>query len=416
MENKVYTPLEDGFFPLLQDFSALARQRPAIDRADVRRVLGKAFLDAEDFAVLLSPAAGEELEGMARRASEETLRHFGRARQFFAPLYLGNYCSNRCVYCGFNAGKTISRKALTMEEVEEEASALAATGLRCVLALTGDAPGRTGADYIAEAVSVLARHFSSVGIEVQALTEEEYASVAAAGANSMTMFQETYDPELYARLHLSGPKRNFTFRLDAPHRAVRGGMRGITLGALLGLGDWRFDIYMMAMHGQWLQQKFPDLELAFSLPRIRPRTEGEQSADAGTDKKGQHIFEPLLVDDRAFVQALTALRCFLPHVGITLSTRERAYLRDHLLPLGVTKISAGVCTGVGGYAKPEIKDKDVQFVIDDGRSVDEMAQALESLGYQPVFADWLLPGGGTLPLADGIRRSLGNEADLAGTV
>lgn len=406
MKEKTYTPLQDGFYPLLENFSRRARQRHDAGPAEVRRVLAKNLIDENDFSLLLSPAAGEELEAMARRAKEETLRHFGRARQLFAPLYLGNYCTNQCVYCGFNAGKGIARKALDMEEVEREARALAATGLRRVLALTGDAPKRTGAGYIAESVSVLARYFPSVGIEVQALTGEEYAAVATAGADSMTMFQETYDPDLYARLHLSGPKRNFAFRLDAPHRAAEAGMRGITLGALLGLGDWRFDFYMMAMHGRWLQRKYPHLEVSFSMPRIRPRSEGEQREDAGTDR-GRHIFEPMFVDDRAFVQALTALRCFLPHAGITLSTRERAELRDNLLPLGVTKVSAGVCTGVGGYAEPEKKEKDVQFVIDDERSVSEMAEALEKLGYQPVFADWLLPGDGSLPLAGGIRESLG---------
>lgn len=408
MSNSNYIPLEDGFALVLDEFSRSAREQVKASPADVQRSLSRSSLTPEDLALLLSPAAMGELESMARRAQAETLRHFGRSRQLFAPLYLGNFCANRCVYCGFNAGKGIVRKALSLDEVEEEARALAATGLRRVLALTGDAPGRTGAEYIAASVAVLSRHFSSVGIEVQALTQDEYAAVAQAGADSMTMFQETYDPELYARLHLSGPKRNFFFRLDAPHRAARAGMRGITLGALLGLGDWRFDLYMLAMHGRWLQQRFPHLEVSFSLPRIRPRAEGEQSEDAGTDK-GRNVFQPMLVDDRTFVQALTALRCFLPHAGITLSTRERAFLRDKLLPLGVTKVSAGVCTGVGGYAKPEAKEKDVQFVIDDERSVAEMALALEGLGYQPVFADWLLPGDGTQPLAGGIIRSIGRS-------
>jgi 2-iminoacetate synthase len=245
---------------------------------------------------------------------------------------------------------------------------------------------------------------------VQALTTGEYALVARAGADSMTMFQETYDPELYARLHLAGPKRDFAFRLDAPHRAAEAGMRGITLGALLGLGDWRFDIFMLGMHGQWLQRLFPQLELAFSLPRIRPRSEEETRNDVGRDK-GRNIFEPQIVTDREFVQALTALRCFMPHAGITLSTRERAFLRDRLLALGVTKVSAGVCTSVGGYVDSDRIERTtedaVQFVIDDERSVSRMAADLESLGFQPVFADWLLPEAGGMPLAEALRRSLG---------
>ena len=402
-----YTPMEDGFSSLLPFYVHEAVNPPSVSRQEVRAILRKQRLSEDDFAALLTPAAGEELELMARRASDETLRHFGRSRQLFAPLYLGNYCTNKCIYCGFHAGKGIQRKALSMEEIAEEAKALAATGLRRVLALTGDAPKRTGAEYIASAVAVLAGYFPSVGIEVQALTREEYAAVAEAGADSMTMFQETYDRELYARLHLAGPKRDFGFRLDAPHRAVIAGMRGITMGALLGLGDWRFDVFMLGMHGQWLQQRFPHLELAFSLPRIRPRSGEEQSSDAGTEH-GHSVFEPNLVNDRDFVQILTALRCFLPHAGITLSTRERAFLRDKLLPLGVTKLSAGVCTAVGGYARSAAKKKDVQFVIDDERSVEQMGRDLETLGYQPVFADWILPKDGSLPLAGALQKSLGN--------
>jgi 2-iminoacetate synthase len=402
----MYTPREDGFYPQLDRFIPQARAVSGASRSDVLRVLQKSSLSPADFAVLLSPAASEELEAMARRAKAETMRHFGLARQLFAPMYLGNYCTNRCVYCGFHAGHTISRKAMSMEAVRREAEALAATGLRRVLALTGDAPKITGADYIAEAVAVLAGYFSSVGIEVQALTEEEYASVAEAGADSMTMFQETYDRDLYCVLHPAGPKRDFAFRLDAPQRAARAGMRGITMGALLGLGDWRFDVFMLAMHGQWLSRQFPHLETAFSLPRIRPRSPEEESADAGTER-GHSVFEPHLVSDRDFVQILTALRCFLPHMGITLSTRERAFLRDQLLGIGVTKISAGVSTAVGGYTSPQTKKDNVQFVIDDERSVDEIVHDVSALGFQPVFADWVLPADGMLPLGGALRQALG---------
>jgi 2-iminoacetate synthase len=406
---KTYEAREDGFFPLLERYAGKRGTGESATRDDVRRVLRKKRLNDDDVPLLLSPAAGEELESLARRAQGETLRHFGKARQLFAPLYLGNYCANKCVYCGFHAGQKIARKALNACEIEEEAKALAATGLRRVLALTGDAPGRTGAGYIAAGVAILAKYFPSVGIEVQALTGEEYGLVARAGADSMTMFQETYDRDLYSRLHLAGPKRNFAFRLDAPQRAAEAGMRGLCLGALLGLGDWRFDIHMLAMHGQWLQTLFPELELSFSLPRIRPRSGEESRADVGTEK-GHRVFDPQPVSDRDFVQAVAVLRCFLPHAGITLSTRERAELRDSLLPIGVTRVSAGVCTSVGGYARRENKD-DVQFVIDDQRGVDQMVMDMQNLGFQPVFADWLLPLDGTMPLADALSRSLGGIAD-----
>ncbi len=385
------------------------------DASDVRRVLGRPFLDAGDLAVLLSPAAGRELEALARRAAAETLRHFGRTVQLFAPLYLGNYCTNRCVYCGFHAGQGIRRRALTAPEIDAEAEALARTGLRRVLALTGDAPGRTGAEYIAGAVEILSRRFPSVGVEVQALTGEEYALICRSGAESMTMFQETYDRALYAELHPAGPKRDFDFRLDAPHRAALGGMRGLTLGVLLGLGDWRFDVFTLAMHAWWLSRRFPELEIAFSLPRLRPAAPGKEVEAVKTASGGLWRGKP--VPDREFVQILTALRCFLPHAGITLSTRESASLRDRLLPLGVTRVSAGVSTAVGGYAVYAEKETEkaggnaVQFVIDDCRSVERMAADLRCMGFQPSFADWLLPGEGDLPLAGGIGRALGRLRD-----
>jgi 2-iminoacetate synthase len=390
----VYSPLADGFVPVRAGCARLfAESVSAAGPGDVRRALDKDTLNAKDFAVLLSPAAGGELEAAARRARDETMRRFGRARQLFAPLYLANYCTNRCVYCGFHAGSALKRRALTPEEIEAEAEALHATGLRRVLALTGDAPKRTGADYIAAAVAVLARRFSSVGIEVPSQSVEDYARIARAGADGMTMFQETYDPELYARLHPAGPKRDFAYRLDAPQRAAAAGMRSVNLGALLGLGDWRGDIFMTGMHALFLQRRFPGLEIGFSLPRIRPA-----EADSA--------FRPSPVADRDFVQALVALRCFMPHACITLSTRENAFMRDKLLPLGVTRLSAGVCTGVGGYARPAPKNN-VQFAISDGRSVAEMAADLEKLGYRPVFSDWLLPGRGDLPLAGALRSAVG---------
>ncbi|MDR0827185.1 MAG: 2-iminoacetate synthase ThiH [Desulfovibrio sp.] len=399
-----YTPLSDGFYPLLTDkarvFTTASAKAGRINSEGIHHILAKSVLDDEDFALLLSPAAGLHLEAMASRAQSETLRHFGRARQLFAPLYLANYCTNGCLYCGFNTGLVIKRRALNAVEIDAEAKALAATGLRQILLLTGDAPKRTGGDYIAAAVKIAARYFPSVGIEVQALSLEEYAEIAKAGANCMTMFQETYDPTLYSRLHPSGPKRVFANRLDAPQRAAEAGLRLINFGALLGLGDWRYDIFMMGMHARFLQRKFPEVETAFSLPRIRP------AQGAVDEKNAAPAFTPLPVPDRDFVQALAALRCFMPHAGITLSTRERAFLRDKLLPLGVTRVSAGVSTGVGGYVDPEPK-KEVQFEIDDGRSVDEMTDDLEKLGFQPVFSDWLLPEKGDLALSAALQRSLG---------
>ncbi len=396
-----YQARADGFYPALQNLlQGLPDFAAPLERA--RAALNHESLSPEDFAALLSPQAAPLLEDMARRARAETLRRFGRSVQLFAPLYLANVCTNRCKYCGFHAGRRIRRKILRPAEIAAEAKAMAALGLRRILVLTGDAPKVTGADYIAEGVSIAAGHIPSVGIEVQALTVEEYALIAEAGADGMTMFQETYDETLYADMHPAGPKRNFAFRLDAPQRAALGGMRSLTLGALLGLGDWRQDLFLTALHGQWLAGRFPEVDIAFSLPRLRPPSEGT-------------VFLGTPVTDPEFVQALTALRTFLPHAGITMSSRESAFLRDRLVPLGVTRISAGVHTSVGGYvaaaeAAQEYKQRPVQFVIDDNRSVEQIRAALARMGYTAVGADWIFPAGGDLPLSGGVNRSLGLRA------
>ncbi|MDR2161225.1 MAG: 2-iminoacetate synthase ThiH [Desulfovibrio sp.] len=395
------TALQDGFFPRLARSEALLGLLEQAQALDVRRSLAADRLDERDFLILLSPAAEPFLEETAQRAREETIRHFGRTVQLFTPLYLANVCTNRCVYCGFNARRGVARRVLTLEQVAEEAEAIAATGLRRILALTGDAPARTGADYLAACVEVLARRFTSVGIEVPSMTVEEYSRVREAGADGMTMFQETYNETLYSSLHPAGPKRNFAFRLDAPQRAILGGMRSINLGALLGLDDWRRDIFFTGLHADFLQRRYPEQEISVSLPRLRPCGALSRSPE-------ELAFTPRPVQDRHFVQALVALRCFLPQAGITLSTRESASLRDRLIPLGVTRVSAGVSTAVGGHAAEESKENGAsQFDISDPRSVDEMVAAIEALGYQPVFTDWLLPGRDDLP--PGIRAALGQD-------
>ena len=233
------------------------------------------------------------------------------------------------------------------------------------------------------------------------MSEEEYRHVAAAGADSLTLYQETYNEALYARLHLEGPKRDFAYRLEAPQRAAEGGMRGVNLGPLLGLDDWRRDVFLCAMHADFLLRRYPGLEVSVSLPRL-------QSCGETPDSPEEQAFQAVEVSNRHFVQALAALRCFLPQAGITLSTREPAALRDRLIPLCVTRISAGVSTAVGGHAiKPvgrDGKENSPQFDISDPRSVDEMAEAVTALGYQPVFTDWLFPGGGNAPTTRAIAQ------------
>ncbi|MGJ3522418.1 2-iminoacetate synthase ThiH [Nitratidesulfovibrio sp. D1] len=374
--------------------------------ADVARVLRKERLSPHDLPVLLSPAAATQLEAMARRARELTVRHFGRTIQLFTPLYLSNHCTNQCRYCGFNARNHIPRQRLSDAEIVAEGRAIAATGLRHLLLLTGDARHVSGPEYIAHAARLLAPYFPSLSVEVYSLTDDEYALLVDAGIDGMTMFQETYNKALYPELHPAGPKRDYRFRLDAPERAALAGMRAVGLGALLGLDDWRRDAFFTALHGHWLQRHYPYVDVSFSVPRLRPHAGAFQPAHA--------------VSDRDLVQVILAYRIFMPSAGITVSTRERAELRDNLIPLGVTRMSAGVSTAVGGHAAHKGAegqaghaapgDADAatpQFEISDPRSADAMAAAIAARGYQPVYKDWesVLDGGYGCGIACAARRT-----------
>lgn len=330
----------------------------------------------ERLMALLSPAAEPFLERMARKAQGETLRHFGRTIQLFTPIYISNYCANRCLYCGFSASNIFDRLQLSPEQLEDEAKAIAATGLRQVLVLTGDALKKATPAYIANSLEILRRYFPALGLEIYAMTEAEYAELVAAGADSLTIYQETYDEALYAGLHISGPKKDFLFRLGAPERAARAGVRAVNVAALLGLDDWRRDVFFTGLHAWWLRRRYPHLEIGVSLPRLRP-CKGDENL----------TYTPRTVEDRHLVQALLALRIFLPEVGITISTRESASFRDQLVPLGVTRLSAGVTTAVGGHVVQD-EENVPQFAISDDRSVDAVAAMLQGKGYQPVYKDW----------------------------
>lgn len=343
----------------------------SVTDADILSVLEREHLTRMDYLTLLSPRAAKYLELMAQRAHKETVRNFGYTMQLFSPMYIANYCCNHCVYCGFNHDNKIARSQLSMDEIRHEGEALAATGLKHVLVLTGESPQYSPVDYILDAVRVLNDIFSSVCLEVYSFKEEDYKRAVAAGADGMTMFQECYDKDAYKPLHPAGPKSIYEFRLDAPERACRAGMREIGLGALLGLRPWRSEAFFTGMHADYLQHKYKDISVAISTPRLRPCVAGFQPRD--------------VVSDVDLIQYITAFRIFMPRAGITMSTRETPALRDHAVYLGVTKMSGSSSTAVGGHTKGEDSS---QFDISDTRTVEEMASMLYKEGYQPVYKDW----------------------------
>ena len=352
------------------DFERFFAQTTA---ADVDRALARDKPGVMDFLTLLSPAAAGCLEAMARKAHRLTVQYFGRTIQMFIPLYISNHCTNHCAYCGFNHNNPILRRKLSLAEIEAEARAIAATGMQHILFLTGEAPRLTPMAYLVDVARLLKQHFASVAVEIYPLKVEEYRQLQQAGVDGMTLFQETYDQAVYARVHRAGRKKNYHWRLDAPERAAQGGMRVVNIGPLLGLAEPRREIFFTGLHARYLEDSYLDTEVAVSLPRFNA-AEGDFHPD-------------FHVDDKTFVQFMTALRIFLPRAGLTISTRESAAFRDRILPLGATRYSAGSSTGVGGYTEIRV-DQTPQFEITDDRGVAEVSAAIAALGYQPVFKDW----------------------------
>lgn len=353
----------------LQD--ATGRRAPASqDDLDVTRALAAPSLDT--LPALLSPAAGARLEELAQAAREVTLQRFGRAVRLFAPLYVSNACLSSCTYCGFSKGLDVARRTLTVDEVEAEARALVERGFRHLLLVSGEHRVEVSPDYLVEVVQRLRPFVPSLAVETQTWSDDTYARLVAAGLEGVVHYQETYDRERYAQTHLLGWKRDFDRRLASTERAAGTGVRRLGIGALLGLApDWRADVVAVAAHALWLQRTFWRTEVTVALPRITPSASGFQPTVA--------------VTDREFVQALCALRLVAPEAGIVLSTREPAPLRDGLVRLVVTHLSAGSSTEPGGYLDPGTAQE--QFAISDERSPAEVAAMLAEAGYEPVWKD-----------------------------
>lgn len=349
----------DGFFENITD-------------EHIQSIINKERLTELDYLALMSHKAARFLEPLAQKAKKLTIQHFGKVIFLYTPLYLANYCVNQCVYCGFNITNKITRKKLTMDEVEKEAKIISSTGLRHILILTGESRKETPVEYIRQCVEILRNYFRSISIEIYPLETEEYKELIDAGVDGLTIYQEVYNQETYKDLHLKGPKQDYRYRLDAPERACMASMRSVNVGALLGLDDWRKEAFFTGIHADYLQNKYLDTEVSVSLPRMRPH--------CGTFKPKYEV------QDKDLVQIMLAYRLFMPRIGITVSTRECSELRDNLIGLGVTKMSAGSCTEVGGHALDDRSEG--QFDINDTRTVEEMKEMIYKKGYQPVFKDW----------------------------
>lgn len=364
---------------------------------DVQAALQHDNRTIQDFAALLSPAAEPFLEEMAKKAKQETEKHFGNSVYMFTPVYVSNYCENYCIYCGFNCHNSIRRMKLDAQEMEKEMGAIARSGLEEILILTGESRVQSDIAYIGEACKIARKYFRMVGIEVYPMNSDEYAYLQKCGADYVTVFQETYDSDRYETLHLAGHKRSFPYRFHAQERALLGGMRGVAFAALLGLADFRKDAFATGLHAYYIQRRYPYAEISFSCPRLRPIVTVEGCGRAGShgqmkQKEVVPLVEPLggrEVSERELMQIMCAYRLFLPFAGLTISTRERAGFRDHVIGVAATKISAGVSTGIGSHSEEMEEHGDSQFEIADNRGVPEMTVAIKAQGLQPVMNDYV---------------------------
>ncbi|MSU21351.1 MAG: 2-iminoacetate synthase ThiH [Pedosphaera sp.] len=382
--------------------ASLIEQSQRTTVAEARECLGKPRLSLADFGRLISPAAGDLLELLCHRSQLVTQQRFGKVIRFFAPLYLSNECINNCKYCGFSRDNPILRVTLTVDEVLREARALKEQGFRNLLLVSGEHPKFISQAYLTDCVRALHAEFPSVSLEVGPMETNEYRPICDAGAEGLVVYQETYDRVVYAQMHTTGPKRDFGWRLETPERAYQAGFHRLGIGALFGLSDWRLEALSVAAHADYLLRHCWKAQLTISLPRLRP--------NAGD-------FEPLTqMADRELAQLVCAFRLVFPDVGLVLSTREPAKLRDGLIPVGITLISAGSHTEPGGYTgagkeKIHLTERGRivelaasssewastnkgatqatgQFEISDTRSPDEVAALVRRLGYEPVWKDW----------------------------
>ena len=324
-------------------------------------------------AALISPAAANYLEQMAQLAHNLTVQRFGKTIQIYAPLYLSNICINNCIYCGFNAKNKFNRTRLTIEDALAEADIIAQTGIKDILLVSGEDKDFITTDYLVELASKLRNKFSSISIEIYPMIEAEYKKLFTAGIEGITLYQETYDRSHYATFHPKGPKSDYDWRLETHDRAAKAGLRQIGLGSLLGLTDWRLETLALAEHAHYLMKKYWQSRISFSFPRLRP------AHDVASQFK--HI-----QTDKELVQMMLALRLCFADAGLVISTREPANLRNHLVQLGATRISAGSKTNPGGYS--ENTSAIQQFEIDDDRTPQQICQMLKNQNLDPVLKDW----------------------------
>ncbi len=346
----------------------------------IQALLNKEHITEADFLRLLSEEAGEKIELLAQRANRITEARFGKKIQLYVPLYLSNHCNNDCSYCGFRSSNKTERKRLSLEEIDAEAEILFHHGFRHLLLVAGEDNSYITTSFLIKCATLLRKRFPFLSVEVAPQSREGYKALAEAGIDGVVSYQETYQKEVYARIHPKGPKTDYNYRYNTAARAAEAGIRKVGIGFLVGAAEWKKDASSLFRHLKSLINSYWQTEFTISFPRFREA----EGIDSKLLKEHTSFFQQ--VSDREYVQLITAFRIAFPDTGIVLSTRENATLRNNLIPLGITQMSAGSKTEPGGYNQK--KKSGTQFEIEDTRSPEEVAEAIKAYRYEPVWKDW----------------------------
>lgn len=354
------------------DWAEVKESIYAKTKADVLRALAVEKRTLEDFKALISPAAAPYLEQMAQISQRLTQKRFGKVVQLYVPLYLSNECNNICTYCGFSYDNKVKRKTLSPMEIMQEVASIKAMGYDHVLLVTGEDNLKVDVSYFKMVLQLIRPHFAQISMEVQPLDVADYEALKPYGLNTVLVYQETYHKEDYKKHHPKGKKSNFNYRLETPERVGQAGIHKIGLGVLIGLEDWRTDVFFNALHLSYLEKMFWQSKYSLSFPRLRPFSGG---------------LEPKVeMSDRELVQLICAYRLYNQELELSISTRESESFRNNIIKLGITSISAGSKTNPGGYVvDPQSLE---QFEISDERSPSEIAAMIAAQGYEPIWKDW----------------------------
>lgn len=351
----------------------------------IDEILNKALqekgLSHKEASILLACDIPEKNEQIFKLANKIKQDFYGNRIVLFAPLYLSNYCVNGCVYCPYHAkNKHIPRRKLSQEEIEKEVIALQDMGHKRLAIEAGEDPVNNPLEYILESIKTIygIKHKNGairrVNVNIAATTVENYRKLHEAGIGTYILFQETYHKESYEKLHPTGPKHNYKWHTEAMDRAMQGGIDDVGLGVLFGLESYRYEFAALLMHAEHLEAAYGVGPHTISVPRIRKADD----IDPDTFDNG--------IDDDTFAKIVACIRIAVPYTGMIVSTRESEKCRERLLHLGISQISGGSKTSVGGYFNPmPEKEESAQFDISDRRPLDEVLRWLMQLGYLPSF-------------------------------